>query len=65
MNLFFDTSALVKFYHEKEGTDIVTDLTLEQNNEVWISDYHQKQVTIILVLFLKLIPSFLRERDRV
>ena len=65
MNLFFDTSALVKFFHEEEGTDIITDLTLEQNNEVWISDYHQKQVTIILVLFLKLIPSFLRERDRV
>ena len=65
MNLFFDTSALVKFFHEEEGTDIVTDLILEQNNEVWISDYHQKQVTIILVLFLKLIPSFLRERDRV
>ena len=65
MNLFFDTSALVKFFHEEEGTDIVTDLILEQKNEVWISDYHQKQVTIILVLFLKLIPSFLRERDRV
>ncbi len=65
MNLFFDTSALVKFFHEEEWTDIVTDLILEQKNEVRISDYHQKQVTIILVLFLKLIPSFLRERDRV
>lgn len=38
MNLFFDTSALVKFFHEEEGTDIVTDLILEQNNEVWISE---------------------------
>ena len=38
MNLFFDTSALVKFFHEEEGTDIVTDLILKQNNEVWISE---------------------------
>ena len=38
MNLFFDTSALVKFFHQEKGTDIVTDLILEQNNEVWISE---------------------------
>ena len=38
MNLFFDTSALVKFFHEEERTDIITDLILEQNNEIWISD---------------------------
>jgi len=38
MNLFFDTSALVKFFHEEEGTDIITDLILEQNNEIWISE---------------------------
>jgi len=35
MNLFFDTSALVKFFHE-EGTEAVTDLILDRNNEVWI-----------------------------
>jgi uncharacterized protein len=38
MNLFFDTSALIKFFHEEEGTDIVTDLILDQNNEVWFSE---------------------------
>ncbi len=38
MNLFFDTSALVKFFHEEEGTDIVTKLILDQNNKVWISE---------------------------
>jgi uncharacterized protein with PIN domain len=38
MNLFFDTSALVKFFHEEEGTDIVTELILNRNNEVWISE---------------------------
>jgi len=38
MNLFFDTSALVKFFHEEKGTDIVTELILDHNNEVWISE---------------------------
>ncbi|MEA3436273.1 MAG: type II toxin-antitoxin system VapC family toxin [Thermodesulfobacteriota bacterium] len=38
MNLFFDTSALVKFFHEEEGTDMVTKLILDQNNKVWISE---------------------------
>jgi predicted nucleic acid-binding protein len=36
MNLFFDTSALVKFFHEEEGTETVTDLILDRNNEIWI-----------------------------
>jgi predicted nucleic acid-binding protein len=36
MNLFFDTSALVKFFHEEEGTETVTDLILDRNNHVWI-----------------------------
>jgi uncharacterized protein with PIN domain len=38
MNLFFDTSALVKFFHEEEGTESVTDLILDANNQVWISE---------------------------
>jgi len=38
MNLLFDTSALVKFFHEEKGTDIVTELILDHNNEVWISE---------------------------
>ena len=33
MNLFFDASALAKFFHEEE-TDIVTDLILDQNKEL-------------------------------
>ena len=37
MNLFFDTSALVKFFHEEEGTEAVTDLILDVNNQIWIS----------------------------
>lgn len=38
MNLFFDTSALVKFFHEEEGTGAVTDLILDANNQVWSSE---------------------------
>ena len=51
MNLFFDTSALVKFSHEEKGTDIVTDLILEQNNEVWISELGQLEKTTWDFLF--------------
>ncbi len=36
MNLFFDTSALVKFFHEEEGTERVTNLILDRNNQIWI-----------------------------
>jgi predicted nucleic acid-binding protein len=38
MNLFFDTSALVKFFHTEEGTDKVTDLVNSEENEIWISE---------------------------
>jgi len=38
MNLFFDTSALVKFYQEEEGTDLVSELILERSNNLMISE---------------------------
>ncbi len=38
MNLFFDTSALVKFFHEEDGTDRVTEWITFQDNEIWISE---------------------------
>jgi len=38
MRLFFDTSALVKFFHEEEGTPAVTRLIVGENNEIWISE---------------------------
>jgi predicted nucleic acid-binding protein len=41
MNLFFDTSALVKFFHDEEGTESVTELILDRNNQVWISELAQ------------------------
>ncbi len=36
MKLFFDTSALVKFFYEEEGSDIVTDLITSKQNEIWL-----------------------------
>jgi uncharacterized protein len=36
MKLFFDTSALVKFFHQEHGTEKVTGLI--ENNEIWLSE---------------------------
>lgn len=38
MILFFDTSALVKFFHNEEGTESVTEMLNSQENEVWVSE---------------------------
>lgn len=37
MNLFFDTSSLVKYFYDEEGTDIVTSL-IESENKIYISE---------------------------
>lgn len=36
MNLFFDTSTLVKFFHDEEGTQAVTELINSDENEIWL-----------------------------
>ncbi len=38
MKYFFDTSALVKLFHEETGSDVVEDLVNDQNNEIWVSE---------------------------
>ena len=38
MILFFDTSALVKFFHREEGTDVVVSIISDLKNEVWVSE---------------------------
>lgn len=38
MNYFFDTSALVKLFHEEIGSDVVEKLINDQSNEIWISE---------------------------
>ena len=38
MNLFFDTSALVKFFNIEQGTDRVTELILSRGNQIYLSE---------------------------
>lgn len=38
MNLFFDTSALIKYFHEEPGTEFVTDLITNPENTVHVSE---------------------------
>jgi predicted nucleic acid-binding protein len=38
MKLFFDTSALVKFFHEEKGSKEVTRLMTSPANTVWVSE---------------------------
>lgn len=38
MILFFDTSALVKFFHEEEGTETVTQLINSSDNKIYVLD---------------------------
>mgnify|MGYP001609919023 CR=1 FL=1 len=38
MKLFFDTSALIKFFHEEEGTQEVTRLITAEGSELWVSE---------------------------
>jgi len=38
MNLFFDTSALVKLFSTEKGSEIVKDLISDKTNHIWISE---------------------------
>jgi predicted nucleic acid-binding protein len=38
MNVFFDTSSLVKFFKVEQGTDQVTEIILSRNNQIYISE---------------------------
>lgn len=38
MNLFFDTSALIKFFHEEKGSEEVVSLILNSRNSIYISE---------------------------
>ena len=38
MNLYFDTSALVKFFHVENGTDVVSRLLENKNNKIYVSE---------------------------
>ena len=38
MKLFFDTSALVKYFHNEEGSKKIIELIENPDNEIWVSD---------------------------
>ena len=38
MILFFDTSALVKLFHEEKGSEVVARLVKPKDNEIWVSE---------------------------
>lgn len=38
MTFYFDTSALVKLFHEEEGSEPVTRIINSNDNEIWISE---------------------------
>jgi predicted nucleic acid-binding protein len=48
MNYFFDTSALVKFFHVENGTDIVTRLIEDNTSEIYVSDLARLEFTSAL-----------------
>ena len=38
MNLYVDSSALIKYFHKEQGTEKVRELLNSTNNEIWISE---------------------------
>lgn len=48
MNLFFDTSALVKFFHEEEGSEAITKLITSGENEIWVLELARIEFLIAL-----------------
>ncbi len=43
MNVFLDTSALVKLFHEEKGTEAVTDF-IKKTNVIWISELAKLEI---------------------
>ena len=44
MNIFLDTSALVKFYHEEEGTASITAQILDCDGDIYISELAKLEI---------------------
>jgi predicted nucleic acid-binding protein len=44
MNVFFDTSALVKFFNVEQGTERVTELILNRRNRIFISELARLEI---------------------
>ena len=44
MNVFFDTSALVKFFNVEQGTDRVTELIVNRSNQIFLSELARLEI---------------------
>jgi len=48
LNLFLDTSALVKFFHEEKGSQKVIELLSARENEIWVLELVKIEFTSAL-----------------
>lgn len=44
MNVFFDTSALVKFFNVERGTDRITELIVNRRNQIFLSELARLEI---------------------
>lgn len=56
MKLFFDTSALVKYFHDEDGTEYVSGMIEAKDNDVWLSELARLE-------FLSVVYRRLRNRE--
>lgn len=61
VNLFFDTSALVKYFHIEDGSSQVIDMMDDLANQVWVSDL--ARIEFISALYRKLRRGDVDERQ--
>jgi predicted nucleic acid-binding protein len=54
MKLFFDTSALIKFFHDEIGTENITEIVSDPQNKMWISE-------LTVIEFINFTYRFYRE----
>lgn len=54
MKLFFDTSALIKLFHDEIGTENITEIVNDPQNKMWISE-------LTVIEFINFTYRFYRE----
>lgn len=59
MNLFFDTSALVKLFYVEQGSQEVEKLVTDGNNIIWIS--HLSRIEFLSAIHRKFREGLLNE----
>jgi uncharacterized protein with PIN domain len=44
MNIFFNTSAIVKFFNVEQGTELVTQLIVNRRNNIFLSELARLEI---------------------